>query len=737
MARIAVIEDSDDEFPEIAELLKAPKIARGAATTSTSSRPREEQRAKERSASRDEEVRKGGLNQREGFQTGRMEEDENSGSGKLKMPSARLRGSQTAMSTSRPREKKRPKESGVTAPGEEICGFMAQEERAIEARKAKPKKRVLKQKTENPLLRPIAGTSAASSSFLPREKKERINPTEARGVAVRSKRAVSRPLPKFEEDERDTDGESDGISDFIVSDNSSLGEEEEEESIVEKVAPRSTRKLVRGRRPPTDAAPVDELNLHMVKLTVQDLPVQLAEPAVETIMGEFDDTEERQKVRSGRGRIKEISDDVHKKATKPAKEIAKPRRKPKVQSSDTEDPFTRHFSPPQDKPRKISNEARTRFTTPPSSPEIKPKGLVSPSKKPPRIPRTPHRPSMDTFWSQDVVNDWNDEYSPRKEAKTRLKSQPGEDEDTSGGTLLFSPAKKSPVKQTKTARDAKKAFSEKKNAIAHSFLAELDEKITDNKIAGFCASTGGVKIAWSKKLLSTAGRANWKRETIKSSGLGPDGKPAPPTYRHHATIELAEKVIDDEDRLLNVVAHEFCHLANYMVSNMKTNPHGKEFKAWASKCSHVFGNRGIRVTTKHSYAIDYKYVWECENCGLEFKRHSRSIDPKRHQCGVCKSKLVQTQPVPKNGGKVSEYQVYVKENMARIKEENPGSPQKEIMGLVGKGYGEFKALKLGGVKGEGVGVGGEGGSREVSVEDDRGGVGVVAKKLDFLDLKSL
>ena len=272
-------------------------------------------------------------------------------------------------------------------------------------------------------------------------------------------------------------------------------------------------------------------------------------------------------------------------------------------------------------------------------------------------------------------------------------------------------------------------------------MKELDEKITHGKIAEMAASTGGVKIIWSKKLNTTAGRANWKRETIRPKAPQPNpptsstSQPAPaPSFRHHAAIELAEKVIDDEDRLLNVVAHEFCHLATFMVSNIRTNPHGKEFKAWAGKCSKEFAHRGIEVTTKHSYEIEYKYVWECENCGMQFKRHSKSIDVGKHRCGVCKSKLVQTKPVPRKeggGGGLTSYQAFVKENMKIVREENPGSPQKEIMGLVGKKYQEFKASKLK-----------ESDVRSVDVVDSKEGtpdddLGTVVRKLDFLDLTSL
>jgi len=334
---------------------------------------------------------------------------------------------------------------------------------------------------------------------------------------------------------------------------------------------------------------------------------------------------------------------------------------------------------------------------------------------------------MDGFWQQDVVNDWNDEYSPQKIFFPKSKSEGSPRRDGS--------PKKSPVKQDRIAKEARKTFSQSKHALAESFLAELDNRITNGEIARLSASTGGVKIIWSKKLNTTAGRANWKRETIKSSASAPDGKTI---YRHHAAIELAEKVIDDEERLLNVIAHEFCHLANFMVSNIKTNPHGKEFKAWAAKCSRHFADRGIEVTTKHSYAIDYRYIWECTSCGIEFKRHSKSINPTRHQCGSCKSKLVQTKPVPRaNAGtaKVSEYQLFVKENMKRLKQANPGSPQKDIMGLVGKEYQLYKASKLSGEgkNTETVSVHEVIESKEGTPEDE---VRAVVRKLDFLDLTS-
>ena len=68
----------------------------------------------------------------------------------------------------------------------------------------------------------------------------------------------------------------------------------------------------------------------------------------------------------------------------------------------------------------------------------------------------------------------------------------------------------------------------------------------------------------------------------------------------------------------------------------------KEFRG--NKCTQAFRYRGVVVTTKHSYTIDHKYIWECTSCGTKVKRHSKSVDPKRHNCRHCKSTLVQTKP---------------------------------------------------------------------------------------------
>ncbi|RMD40890.1 hypothetical protein DV735_g4240, partial [Chaetothyriales sp. CBS 134920] len=299
--------------------------------------------------------------------------------------------------------------------------------------------------------------------------------------------------------------------------------------------------------------------------------------------------------------------------------------------------------------------------------------------------RAPHRQSTDAFWDLETINHWNDINSPKKTpAASPTKSrhsqfkiwpdESGDDQasglsDSSLPSPVESPTKpsspcKSPVKaemrriaeEKKAEKLRKAAFDATKRALAQDLFDELDANITEGKIARLAASTGGVKIEWSKTLRSTAGRANWKRSVTKDSESPIKGsvtKEGPGIkVKHFASIELAEKVIDREERLVNTLAHEYCHLANFMVSNICDQPHGASFKRWAAKVTQHLQNsnnklwRQVEVTTKHGYAISHKYLWICvgrertktmdflnvaetPGCGAEYGRHSKSIDPER------------------------------------------------------------------------------------------------------------
>lgn len=343
--------------------------------------------------------------------------------------------------------------------------------------------------------------------------------------------------------------------------------------------------------------------------------------------------------------------------------------------------------------------------------------------------------------------------SPRKAANDSLREFAEGYSDSEGsspspsasprkriGTVQVSPKEFSKQREEMQAR---KDFNASKHALAASFLKQLDQRITQGTLSSMTASTGGINLNWSNKLNSTAGRANWRREAVRSPlDISPSKLPftnqaqhgttattqspeknASVTYRHIATIDLATKVIDTPSRLHNVLAHEYCHLANFMISRVLDKPHGASFRGWADKVTNEFGrSHGVEVTTKHEYEIVYRFAWMCvgssggvadarkatveaEGCGMEYARHSRSIDPSRHTCGRCRGRLVQTRPKPraiksntntKQEGTAgtagpSDYQRFVKQSFASVRGElPPGSPMKDVMREVGARYRESK-----------------------------------------------
>ena len=512
------------------------------------------------------------------------------------------------------------------------------------------------------------------------------------------------------EEEEDEQDDKDDMSDFIASDGEGVSSvsisdaiSSEEDSPV-KVAPKSTRRLVQGRK---KASP---------------LP-QLRDPVVDFQWDDDDNEEEKNPSPVNRKLFKGKSRGLSTLSDNEEEDVA-PILSPQI---------------PSESERERQRERIPRSNKKQPKPS---KRLKSPTKSnfPRLVGSPPRRQSTDAFWEPETINNWNDEYSPQKKlfqsptktAKPVSRLQLG-GKEVLDIDLLKSPTKAQIAKAKKAEKDAIKEWEASKNSIALSFLSELDQKVTNGEVARMSESTGGVKIIWSTKLNTTAGRAHWKREGLCRKPTPHNPNPVP-IYNHHCSIELATKVIKDTHQLINVLAHEFCHLTTFMISKEIKNPHGAEFKSWGRKVERAMLGRDIVVTTKHSYEIQWKYVWQCQGCRRDVGRHSKSIDTKRMRCGNCKGELLQIKPVPRGGVKLSpstlfpdavprdgdsaffegtmqessgnaskeepakakqmtEYQLFVKENMARIKADNPGSPMKEVMGLVGAKYREHKASR--------------------------------------------
>jgi predicted SprT family Zn-dependent metalloprotease len=74
-------------------------------------------------------------------------------------------------------------------------------------------------------------------------------------------------------------------------------------------------------------------------------------------------------------------------------------------------------------------------------------------------------------------------------------------------------------------------------------------------------------IEWSARLTQTAGRTHYSVRKTDDEDV------------YEAKIELASKVLDDEHKLRNTLAHEMCHVAVWILEKDGT-PHGDAFKRW-------------------------------------------------------------------------------------------------------------------------------------------------------------
>lgn len=337
------------------------------------------------------------------------------------------------------------------------------------------------------------------------------------------------------------------------------------------------------------------------------------------------------------------------------------------------DPAILSYSPPPKSTRRPL--PLTELSQPPDTP-LKPSSRF-------KVPRSPHRENDIAIWDEQDNASWIDQHTCTN-SKILVRG-------------LFEPPSisqnppRSPKKFSEESQNIrkKKQFLIERETLAKDFIDCFSRKICPefHKLL-----SSPVEILWSKTLCSTAGRASYS------------------TSRRLAKIELSCKVIDSEVRLRSTLAHEMCHLLVWCIDGTFTNPHGKEFKQFGKL---VERRIGIKVETTHTYEISYKYQWQCTGCAKVYQRHSKSIDPTKSVCSICRSRLEQILPRPRvrtTPGKVKggnpdraspskaaglqRYEAYRKANIERIKALNPGLKYAELIKLVVVAWKEEKERRM-------------------------------------------
>ncbi len=155
----------------------------------------------------------------------------------------------------------------------------------------------------------------------------------------------------------------------------------------------------------------------------------------------------------------------------------------------------------------------------------------------------------------------------------------------------------------------------------------------------FSGSLRPIDIIWSQRLTSSVGMFACRE--------GP--KTFSPLTRTHRRREirlslplfeqLTARTPYAEQELLNTLAHEMIHQWQFDV--LKRRPdHGLEF---LRKMAEMNRTGTVAVTTYHTLEKEVmalaKFAWRCQDCGRLYRRHRRTIQPKRHHCGFCRGTL--------------------------------------------------------------------------------------------------
>jgi predicted SprT family Zn-dependent metalloprotease len=239
-------------------------------------------------------------------------------------------------------------------------------------------------------------------------------------------------------------------------------------------------------------------------------------------------------------------------------------------------------------------------------------------------------------------------------------------------------------------------FRKKKEVLTSSYFQQFNTVAFDGLLPG------DLNVSWNKRLLTTAGITKMKLTSIRQMNANTTTSSMVRTKA--ASIELSEKVIDNEERLQTTLLHEMCHAAAWLLDGERKPPHGPAFWKYAKQASAILPE--LMVTTCHSYNVHKPYKFRCvdDNCGTEYSRHSKKgIDMTKHRCGLCKSQIIYIGQFSADGTKKTEriasgFSLYVKEHFAIAKNNlskslKKGShvPHSDIMQELSKMYHEEQA----------------------------------------------
>lgn len=159
----------------------------------------------------------------------------------------------------------------------------------------------------------------------------------------------------------------------------------------------------------------------------------------------------------------------------------------------------------------------------------------------------------------------------------------------------------------------------------------------DLNVRFFDGALPSIQIVWSRRLTASSGMFVSRVGPRAKTDQEPDMRPERRLIRLSLPLlqSLSVRTPYAEQEVVNTLAHEMIHQWQFDV--LKRRPdHGLDF---LRKMTEMNRSGVVGVTTYHALGKEVqalsRYAWRCQQCGRVYRRHRRSIEPRRHRCGQC------------------------------------------------------------------------------------------------------
>ncbi len=175
-------------------------------------------------------------------------------------------------------------------------------------------------------------------------------------------------------------------------------------------------------------------------------------------------------------------------------------------------------------------------------------------------------------------------------------------------------------------------------------LTRMWSELNDRYFAGLLPP---IDLVWSRRLTSSVGifiSCRGPRPRLDQEGLRP-----PTTREIRLSLPLLHQATPaseyDEQEILNALGHEMIHQWQY--DSLKRRPnHGPDF---LRKMTEMNRDGALAITIYHSLQKEVlaltRFAWRCRQCGQLYRRQRRTIQPRRHHCGICRGSLQELESV--------------------------------------------------------------------------------------------